>query len=557
MREDEVRVKRSLVLLFCLSMAVLLLAACGAPVAPLTFYPAPWQDGEVSTYVVRDANGAELGAAQWTWRRTTDGWTQAYEMNLAGRLDRGEVAVGDDLTMRSAWREVSGTRFEATYAADGITIATTTAGATTTKTLKPTAAAIDNDVSLQMQRALPLAAGYATRYIDVVPTSGVAAPIKLTVTAAETVTVPAGAFPAWRAELDFGSGKHDAWYGQEAPYPLVKYRDRASGAVFELQSLSVGTGGASIVPTPAAGAETESQSVSSVPSLNIPLLLTTFLVQMPLMIVFPLVLGWWIRRRYGVGWGVFGIGALTFIASQVVHIPLNYALGQLGGGRGMALWPLIPLALALGLSAGVCEEGARWVVLRFFAKKTRGWRAGLQFGAGHGGAEAIIVGVVALVNVVVLIALRSVSPSALGLGGANADQLAAAQAAYWRTAAYLPVVGGLERVFAITVQIALATLVMRSVTRGRPLYLLAAIAFHAAIDAWAVWAAQNVSVWVIEGVVALSALFGLWLIWRLREAPPAAEPEQKADPVPTAADLIPRDLSPAELARRAEASRYE
>ena len=148
-------------------------------------------------------------------RRPGRKWTQAYELNLSGRLDRGEVVVGTDLRPISSWREMSGKRFATTYAADAITITTTGAdGKETTKTLKPPADAVDNDVSLQAQRALPLAAGYARRYTDVIPTTGLA-PVRLKVTGAETVTVPAGDFPTWRTVLDFGSGKHDAWYGQK------------------------------------------------------------------------------------------------------------------------------------------------------------------------------------------------------------------------------------------------------------------------------------------------------------------------------------------------------
>ncbi len=549
--------KRSFVQLLLAALA-LLLAACGPAAQPLAFNPAPWQDGEISVYRVAGANGAELGTAQWAWARTADGWSQSYELNLSGRIDRGEVVLGDDLAMRSAWREVGGNRYEARYAADGIIITTTAGGETTSKTLKPAVDAVDNDVSLQIQRALPWTAGYGTRYTDIIPTTGLAVPVKLTVTAAETVTVPAGAFAAWRVELRFGSGQHDAWYGQEPPYPLVKYRNRASGATFELQSFSVGAAAqAPALPASPAATATEGAARTAPPPVNVPLLLVTFLVQAPLMILFPLLLGWWIRRRFGIGWGVFGIGALTFIASQAVHLPLNFALGLLGGGRGVALWPLVPLALVAGVSAGICEEGARWTVLRFFAKRTRGWRAGLQFGAGHGAAEAIIFGVLVLVNVIAIIALRSVDPAALGLAGAPADQLTAAQTAYWNTATYMPVIAGLERVFAITLHITLATLVMRSVTRGQPLYLLAAIGLHTAANAWAVWAIQTAGVWATEGGLALLALVCLWLIWRLREAPVPAEPEPAPAPIPTAADLAPRALSPEELVRRAEASRYE
>lgn len=293
--------------------------------------------------------------------------------------------------------------------------------------------------------------------------------------------------------------------------------------------------------------------------LNAAFIVAAVLIQFPLMILFPLVLGGWIRRRYRVGWGIFGAGALTFIASQVVHLPLNYALGLLGGGRGVALWPLPLLALVAGLSAGVCEEAARWLALRFALKRARGWRAGLQFGAGHGGGEAIIFGLLALVSFISMIALRSLGSAALGVAPEAAEQAAAAQAAYWASPWYLPIVAGLERLFAIAVQIALAQLVMRSFTRRNLAYLGVAIAFHTIVDAWAVWSIATWGIAAAEGGVALLAAVALGLIWRLRDAPaadatgPASPPESAA----TAADLTPVALAPEELARRAEASRYE
>lgn len=540
---------------FWLVALTALLAACSGPAQPLAFNLPPWQAGEVSIYRVADANGTELGTAQWAWTRTADDWSQTYELRLGGRLDRGEVVVGDDLAMRSAWREMGSNRYEARYTTAGITITSTTGGAATAKTLKPVTDVVDNDVSLQIQRALPLAAGYSARYTNVIPTTGNAVPMRVTVAAAETVTVPAGTFAAWRVELSAGSGRHDAWYGQDAPYPLVKYRNRASGAVFELRSLEVGA--AVHTPAPVTAPAVSQAEAQALPPINVPLLLTTFLLQMPLMIVFPLALGWWIRRRFGIGWGVFGIGAVTFTASQVVHLPLNYALGLLGGGRGIGLWPLVPLALAAGLSAGICEEGARWIVLRFFAKKTRGWRAGVQFGAGHGASEAIIFGLLVLVNVIAMIALRSLDPAVLGLAGATAEQIQAAQSTYWNTAAYMPILAGLERALAITLHIALATLVMRSVTQKRLVFLLAAIGLHTAANAWAVWAVQTAGIWATYAGLLALALFCLWLIRRLREAPAAAEPEPMPGRIPMATDLAPRSLSVEELARRAEASKYE
>lgn len=281
--------------------------------------------------------------------------------------------------------------------------------------------------------------------------------------------------------------------------------------------------------------------------------------QLPIMLGLPLLIGWWIKRHYGVGWGAFGWGALTFILSQVIHLPLNFALGLLGGGRGVALWPLVPMALVAGLSAGVCEEGARWLMLRFVARKVRGWPAGLQFGAGHGGVESIILGVLALLGLINIIASSAVDPTTLGLPQATLEQLQAAQTQYWSTPVWTFLVGGLERVFAITAHIAMASLVMRAVVRSRPIYLAAAIAMHTLLDFWAVLGMRKVGVLGVEGGVAVFALFSLWVIWRLREEPAvpvAREPFGPAVP-PTAAQTQPQELSEAELARRVDSSKYE
>ncbi len=48
---------------------LILFAGCGGPAAqPLVFNPAPWSAGEVSTYDLKDRNGAPIGTASWTWQ---------------------------------------------------------------------------------------------------------------------------------------------------------------------------------------------------------------------------------------------------------------------------------------------------------------------------------------------------------------------------------------------------------------------------------------------------------------------------------------------------------
>jgi uncharacterized membrane protein YhfC len=257
------------------------------------------------------------------------------------------------------------------------------------------------------------------------------------------------------------------------------------------------------------------------------MLYVTFVVQILIMLGFPVVLWLLLRRRSGVTWGLIGAGAVSFVASQVVHLPLNWALGLLGGGRGVALWPMPLIALVAGLSAGVCEEMARYLVLRFWRQEARSWIQGVAFGAGHGGVEAGLLGLLAAVNFVAMVALRELGPSALGLSGEVLEQVQAQTEAYWSTPWYLPLLGGLERVSAIIIQIALSLLVLQSLTRDNVVWLLAAIGAHALVDGvavslvWLGWSAL-----AVEGVVLVFALGGLALILTLKSSDRIAMPQQ-------------------------------
>ncbi len=187
-----------------LLLAVLSVAACTAPAAPLQFHAAPWSDGETTTYDILSGNGATAGSATWTWKRTPEGWSQTHSTTLGGQQSGGEVVLSADLLPIRSTRPGAAGPVETTYGSDGIQIRPAGGAA---KTLGRPVDAVDNEVSLQLQRALPLAAGYRTRYTDIIPATGAAAPVSLSVKGAETVTVPAGTFATWHVEMGFGGGR--------------------------------------------------------------------------------------------------------------------------------------------------------------------------------------------------------------------------------------------------------------------------------------------------------------------------------------------------------------
>ena len=237
----------------------------------------------------------------------------------------------------------------------------------------------------------------------------------------------------------------------------------------------------------------------------------------------------WLRRRTKVGYGLFFAGALVFIVSQLVHVPLNWALV-----------PLLPsgtpwlTAAFLGLSAGLCEELSRYVGIRFVFKRVRHGEEALMLGAGHGGVEALFVAGLAVILVVQLAALAQQDPATL-LEGLTAEQQVGVELLV-STSPVIPLLGALERLLVLPVHLAMTMMVTAAVARGRPWWLLAAIVFHAVLDAGAVLVSGSLGVIAAEvwlGAFTAASLVALWVLGRRLRRPPA----DTVDAEPTGAPL--------------------
>ena len=267
------------------------------------------------------------------------------------------------------------------------------------------------------------------------------------------------------------------------------------------------------------------------------MLAVLYVLNFVLMIGLPIALGFFLNARLRVPWRLWFIGVATFVLSQVGHIPFNALLFNGVMLPPATAWPLPVLALAAGLSAGLFEEIARYVVYRLWIKEARTWRQAVMFGAGHGGGEAIIIGVLTAMTTINLLALQNMDLNTLGL---TAAQLAALQAQMetFRTAPwYMALLGAVERVWAMTFHIAAAVLVMQAVRRRNLLWLVAAILWHTVLNAVSLLVVDAAgAVWTEVALGGLS-IISLVIILVLRD-PPA----------PEGADLPPADPLPAPVA---------
>ncbi len=252
------------------------------------------------------------------------------------------------------------------------------------------------------------------------------------------------------------------------------------------------------------------------------------------MILLPILLGFWLTRRFKLSWKLFFAGALTFIASQVLHIPFLVGLTALFNNGTLPspplAWTTVFNAVLLGLLAGIFEETARYILFKFFLKKARTWNEGVLVGAGHGGVEAFLLGVMGVFSIVNMVVLQNVDLSTMGI---PADQLALAKQqvdAFWASPAYIGLLGFAERIFAITLHISLSAMVLYSVVYKKPVWFWLAMLWHAFVDAAAVYLLPLVGALAVEGAVALMVLVSLAILLGLRSKfvplnPPEAQDE--------------------------------
>jgi uncharacterized membrane protein YhfC len=285
------------------------------------------------------------------------------------------------------------------------------------------------------------------------------------------------------------------------------------------------------------------------------ILFFTHLLNGLLMLAMPIGLAIYLTRHWNLSGRIWWIGASTFIISQVFHIPFNLGVGRILNQTGMVAWDpklqIIFNAVFLGLSAGIFEESARFLILRWWAKEARSWRKGVLFGAGHGGAEAIILGILVLYTYFQFAALRNADLSKI-IPSSQLDLVHSQLEAYWSATWYASLLGALERFFTIPCQIAMAVMVMQVFTRKHIRWLFLAVAYHAMIDAWAVIGSKYFGTYWTEAGIGGLALLSVILIFVLH----TPEPPGEVIPVkPGVAETILQPLD--ETLENLEKTRYQ
>lgn len=238
------------------------------------------------------------------------------------------------------------------------------------------------------------------------------------------------------------------------------------------------------------------------------------------MIALPIFLAAYLIRKFRFDWGLVWAGALTFIAAQILHIPALWGLTALFNNIGVSVSSdtvkTMINAIVLGLAAGIFEETARYILFKFRLRKVKTWNEGVLVGVGHGGVEAVAIGVFGLITFISMIMMRNGDLTAMGI---PADQIEATMQGvneFWSTPAYLAILGLVERIFTMCLHIALSAMVLYSVVYKKPVWFWGALLWHAFVDAWAVLLLPVVGALAIEGIIGVFAIASLFILFKLK-----------------------------------------
>ena len=229
----------------------------------------------------------------------------------------------------------------------------------------------------------------------------------------------------------------------------------------------------------------------------------SYIVTAAIEILLPIILAIIIWKKFKVSWAIFFLGMVLFLAS-LIRTPLNTYLGSLlqSNFRGETFYILF--GAMSGLTAGIFEEGVRCIALGAVIKP-RDYYKGMMYGVGHGGGgEAMVfIGLTTLANFIIYKFFPNILPINI---------LPQIQAIAW----WLPLVGAMERILAIAIQIAFSVLIMYAFMSRKYYMIFVTIVFHAIVDLVAFYINYKIGMWYSELSVFFFAVIGIVIIVLLR-----------------------------------------
>lgn len=240
-----------------------------------------------------------------------------------------------------------------------------------------------------------------------------------------------------------------------------------------------------------------------VPSLSIDFMILTLVI----CFCYPIGMAVYLRIKkkanilpFFIGCGIFILFAL--VLESIFHQLVLVKSGSFGKTITDNIWLY---ALYGGIAAGLFEETGRFISFRFLLNKKQKPSNALMYGAGHGGIEAIIlVGFTYIGNLIVSFMINAGNVSTLFNGSSNTNSIIESILPLTTISPFVFLMGGIERLIAITLHICLSVFVYKAVTEvGKKFYYVIAILIHTFVNFLAIIISNFYNIYVTELVLVI------------------------------------------------------
>ncbi len=259
-----------------------------------------------------------------------------------------------------------------------------------------------------------------------------------------------------------------------------------------------------------------------------------FVISILIQVVLPIGLGYYLIRRYNSEWKILGVGMLAYLLAQVVQTPIFQSVADTQAYQQMlTTWSPSLVIILFGFLAALIENAARFGGFWLIREKGKAWGSALVMGAGHGGIEALMVGFQFLVNFVFAISITTSGTQSMNLPPEEAAELTRQVEAFWALPWYLPLASALQRLSALSLQLALSVMMWLAVSRKLWIFALAALLWHAALNSVAAAVSYAMpDVWnsiLLVGVMLVNIAVIFLLYYKARETGPMEAPAPPAN----------------------------
>lgn len=238
------------------------------------------------------------------------------------------------------------------------------------------------------------------------------------------------------------------------------------------------------------------------------------LISVLIMFFLPLALIIYSYKKEKISMKAVAVGAVIFFVFQIIiRIPLLNIIQTQPWYVKLNNESILGTALFLGITAGIFEECGRFIGFKYLLKNNLEWKNGIAYGIGHGGIESVYIGLSALSYLVYSFAANNGSIINLLGSKEKADALVSMLS---NTPSFMFAIGGIERIFALTIQIALSLLVLYGVMNNKYVFLIYAIALHAVVDS-PLLLLKSYGTITVEGYVMICAVISFVYILKSKK----------------------------------------